>query len=42
MKIDIGKQVSYWLNGANEDIEVSKILIQKGGISTDCSFAIWF
>ena len=29
MKIDIGKQVFYWLNGANEDLEVSKILIQK-------------
>lgn len=25
----LGKQISYWLNGAIEDFEVSKILIQK-------------
>ena len=29
MRVDIGKQVLHWLNGANEDFEVSKILIQK-------------
>jgi len=29
MAINIDKQVEYWLNGANEDLEVAEILIEK-------------
>lgn len=29
MGINIGKQVDYWLNGANEDFDVAEILIEK-------------
>lgn len=29
MSINIEKQVEYWLNGANDDLEVAEILIEK-------------
>ena len=28
--IDIKRQIEYWLNGANDDLETAKILVERG------------